>query len=457
MTDRKRLMVQYVVMLMLCSNAAGTVIGCNVDSSVNLSDAGGQGRSVDDSDTGDTAEETVLAVTYYVSPDGNGDGASREDPAGLSILRRLVPGDVVAFMDGEYDDADYNLYLRSSGTEESPIVLMADEGAVPVFRGEDDGSRDGVAAMSGRKLSWIVLEGLWFENFGSGGIGLSYTACDNRSLAPDNITIRYCVADMNRRNGIAAYFGSNYTIEHNITSRNGWGTSSWSSNINLYAVTGEDNVVRGNVAFHGIDTSSGQSDGNGYILDVTADQGTALFENNLGFMNGGACIAVTDSAGAALVGNTCYSNAQNGAGYLDEINAGDTCRSEVDCMDLNQSVFTFSGDLTFEDNLLVARSGKDGVNTYISGPCSGSTILNGDNQISVNNGDSVFKDADNADFRLSSTSDDIQSAADVIGFDAKCIKRDAANPTPGYTDFWTMAPDLEYIRSIGGIKHCFHN
>ena len=101
---------------------------------------------------------------------------------------------------------------------------------------------------------------------------------------------------------------------------------------------------------------------------------------------------------------------------------------------------------------------KDGVNTYISSPCSGSSSLSGDNHIfSVSDGDSLFQDPEGANFRPRSGASIDSSAAAVIGFDPKCIKREASNPAPGYTDFWTHAPDLEYIRSIGGIKQCFHN
>jgi hypothetical protein len=93
----------------------------------------------------------------------------------------------------------------------------------------------------------------------------------------------------------------------------GWGPDSWSSNINLWAIRGPNNIVRGNVAFHGVDTSSNNSDGNGFILDVSLDEGSALFENNIGFLNGGACVAVCDTSGARIVNNTCFHNAQRTA------------------------------------------------------------------------------------------------------------------------------------------------
>ena len=128
-----------------------------------------------------------------------------------------------------------------------------------------------------------------------------------------NILIRHCVADLNGRTGFAPYFASDVMIENNIASRNGWAPNSWSSGFDIYGVKGDHNIIRGNVSFHSVDTSSHRSDGNGFILDLTLNQGSALFENNIGFLNGGSCISVTDSGGAQLVGNTCYANAQYGA------------------------------------------------------------------------------------------------------------------------------------------------
>ena len=396
---------------------------------------------------------------YYVSPDGNGTGDSRDNPAAMTVLSKLKPGDVVNFMDGVYEgDGGYNMYLEVSGTADAPITLQADEGAVPVFRGASGNTRDGFAAADGVHIEHIIFDGLWLEQWGDGGFGLDWGACTVQNEAPSHITIRHCVADMNKRNGIAAYMGENYTFEYNITSRNGYGPDSWSSNINMYGVKGDDNVVRGNVAFHGIDTSSNQSDGNGFILDLTLHQGSALFEYNIGFENGGACLSATDSGGARFEHNTCYNNVRSGT-QLDEIAAVDTCRNsgQVQCGNPTGQAYTHTASYSMDDNIIVAASGKSGIYEYNA--CGSTANWSGSgNHISSNDGSSLFNDPNNADFTPKSGSaiDGMENAAEYIGFDNRCIKKDSTSPGGG-TSFYRFGPDLDYIKSIGGIKNCFHN
>src|SRR5690606_36498317 len=79
---------------------------------------------------------------------------------------------------------------------------------------------------------------------------------------------------------------------------------------------------------------------------------------------GGACIAITDSGNAMLVGNTCFDNAK-AIEHLDELSFVDTCRGDVDGIDVAGRGWTFSG-LSFRNNLLVPAAGKPGIRTITS-------------------------------------------------------------------------------------------
>ncbi len=390
------------------------------------------------------------ADTFYVGPNGSATNQGTEGSpwnVGKGVAS-LAAGDTLIFLDGVYDGQ--SISLSSSGTPGAPITLMAAEGALPILRGASNNMGSGFGA--GALIHDVVIDGLWLENWRYSGIDVSWS---NHGCY--NIVIRHTVVDLNQVNGISPYFAHDITLENNIVSRNGWGPSSWSSNVNLFAVSGDANVVRGNVSFHGIDTSSNQSDGNGFILDVTIDQGSALFENNIGFANGGACIAVTDSAGAQLVGNTCFHDARAAASYMDEINFGNTCRDVVEGVNVGQKSYSFDG-YVFKNNAIFAGNGKDGVNTYDS--CGNSAMLNGtNNYVQPSDGSSALVDPASLDFRpkagsaLLGDADASGTATYDIGFDPQCIHEQA--PGSGKPAWWTHAPNESYIRSIGGVKHCF--
>jgi len=384
----------------------------------------------------------ALAADYYVGPQGVSASihSTCEGPSDAqSALSVAQPGDNVIFCDGVYENP---LVIDNSGTSDAPITLRAADNAVPVLRGTEGNASDGLS--SNGSVEHIIIDGLWLENWEVGGIGLDYLACEEEdpSQAVANITIRHCVVDSNQTNGISAYLGSGYLIERNIASRNGWGEASWSSNINLYGVTGSENVVRENVAFHGIDTSDARSDGNGYIIDLTTDQGGALFEHNIGFLNGGACIAVTDAGGALVRNNSCYHNVQDASSTVQEFNFNDTCRGQVTCINVDMQSWSFQG-YEFANNAAVATSGKSGVNAFDSCSNQMQTLESTGNDISDQEG--VFADPGALDFTVSG------SAGAQLAFDANCI-----HEAPGMVDWWTYAPDLEYIQSIGGIRNCFN-
>lgn len=382
------------------------------------------------------------AADYHVGPTGAGASTTStcDSPSAVQpVLAIVAPGDNVIFCDGVYEAS---IQLQRSGSPGNPITLRAADGAVPIIRGpEGNNETDGI--YSAGRVTDIVVDGLWVENWQYAGIGLDFRACSENdpSLAVENITIRNCVVDSNALNGISAYLGTGYLIENNIVSRNGWGEDSWSSNVNLYGVKGDDNVVRGNVAFHGIDTSTNRSDGNGFILDLTLDQGGALFEDNIAFLNGGACISVTDAGGARVIHNSCYHNAKDGASYLDEFNFVDTCRGLVDCIDVGQRSWSFS-NFTFENNVAAAEAGKDGLNTNDACSNTNPAVAGEGNELGTGNGG--FANPEALDFSRAGAAGSRQA------FDPRCV-----HAASGRVAWWTLAPDLEYIRGLGGIRNCF--
>lgn len=389
--------------------------------------------------------QIALATTYYVGPDGTASaaGTSRDAPSTpAAIVDKLAPGDVVIFLDGVYPTKE-TTKLTKSGTAQAPITFRADEGAIPVFRGPGETPDQG-AIEAGTDVGFLVFEGLWFENWGSGAIELDW---DHKGC--HDITMRYNVADSNGRGGFAPYNSENALIEYNISSRNGYRSDgSWSSNINVWGTSGKV-TVRGNVAFHSVDTSSNNSDGNGFIADLTLANTQTLFENNIAFGNGGACIAVTDSGNTTLIGNTCYNN--NKRAPTNDFNFVNTCRAgDVDGVPVNGKGWTFSG-LTMRNNLLAG-----GVKTVSS--CGGSSYTQQDNATNASN---VFMDPAAGDFRPKAGSAAVDKVAHGttfatdIGFDPKCIKVETDSAKKHGYSWWTNAPDFDYMKKIGGIKKCW--
>lgn len=406
------------------------------------------------------APRLVQAATYYTAPDGKPDALGSEDsPWDIpTAVAAAGPGDIVLLKDGLY--FDQSLYVTRSGMPGAPITFRAADGALPILEGDlnnpytGDGITpvgDGIGAKA--QVHDIVFEGIMVRKWRWAGVTLSWMFA-----GLDSIVVRYCAADENQLTGIAFFRASNVTIEHSLASRNGWGPDSWSSNINLYGMQGSGNVVRGNVSFHGIDTSDERSDGNGIILDVSIDQGSALIENNVAFLNGGACIAVTDTSNARIVNNSCYHNVQFGSAVQAELNLSDTCRTDVTGIPVNGGSWSLH-NVTLRNNVAVADAGKPTTKLW---ECNNNTSwVNStvaSNLLTSGTGADVFANPAKLDLHPASNSALLgaSTGADLFptdnGFDPRCLKKESGQRV----SWWTYAPDESYIRSIGGIKSCFH-
>jgi parallel beta-helix repeat protein len=358
------------------------------------------------------------------------------------------PGETVVLADGLY--AGQPILLARSGEPGRPITIRAADGALPVLEGAPGNTSDG-AVETTAAIHDIVIDGIFFRGWRYGGVGIGW---DHHGSS--RLVVRHCVADQNLMNGISLFFTSDLLVEHNVVSRNGWGPDSWSSNVNIYAPIGANNIVRGNVSFHGIDTSANKSDGNGFIIDLALDQGSALFENNLAFGNGGSCISVTDSRGARLLNNTCYHNL-NFITPAAELWIVDTCRDVVDGIPVNGRHFSLM-DAVVRNNVAVAATGQQGLGRAACGASTdwvSSTVTS--NLLASGDGTAEFANPAARDFRPRSPSPLVDTAtgsgldARDNGFDPRCLKPEGGQRY----DWWTHAPDEAYIRSIGGIARCF--
>lgn len=111
------------------------------------------------------------ADTWYVSPDGGGDGSSETSPLGSlsSAQNGLSPGDTLILLDGEYLEP---LDITKLGSEGQPITIMAQNVGKAFINGS--GSHIPVSAW---QKSWINLDGLRAGNSSEHVYHILY--CDN--------------------------------------------------------------------------------------------------------------------------------------------------------------------------------------------------------------------------------------------------------------------------------------
>ncbi len=385
------------------------------------------------------------ATTYYAKPGGTGTtcGATSECSLGTAA-GKAGAGDTVILRDGNYGET--SLSPPNSGNSSAWITFQADAGATPIIDGA------GVGSSTSQYLRFVGIVSR-YNQYGGFGNGYS-SAC----AQAQNGNMQYidCIADGNGINGIAHYCAGGLLIQQSILAHNGNGTSSWSSAVNLYGVTGgtSSNIVRETVSFDTIDTSSTHSssgkatDGSGFILDEYS-QG-ATFVNNIGFENGGSCIRLTNSSNSLLVNNTCYGNGKDPlALYNDEILYSDAASRTGASLINNVIVVTTTGK-----NAIGAATGVTQTNNVTNVPASYFVSVPG---------------AANIDFNLTSAATTLidkgttsNAPTNDIGFDPKCIKQGTLSGSnlPSWLtsppSWWTYVIDYAYIQQIGGVAKCFN-
>lgn len=382
------------------------------------------------------------AATYYYGPGGSsGAACTQSAPCAIDYNmsgKSFQPGDTIYLLGGTYPGQ----YIRNgaSGNSGAWITFKAVDGQLPIL---DGGGGVGCGVEPNAAVQYVRFDGIASRNWQSSGFSNGW---NNPS---SHIEFINGIADGNGINGIAFYKATGVLIQQNLVAHNGNLQPSWSSGVNLYTAGGtyQDNIISSNVSFENIDISSHHSDGSGFILDQGSSG--ALFENNIGFRNGGSCIRLTTSGGSHVINNTCYhdglepSDAQGAPNNPGEIYYSDAASK--------------SGTV-FQNNL-AAASGYNNTQNAFGGQVPTQTT---NYAVNANAATPFFVDpaGTNPDFHLTSSATanvvDKGTASGApakdIGFDPKCIKKGS----PGGASWWSYTIDYTTIASLGGVARCFN-
>jgi MYXO-CTERM domain-containing protein len=383
----------------------------------------------------------VHAASYYYGPSGLASAAcTQAAPCALDYNtsgKAFQPGDTIYLLGGTYSGQ----YIRNgaSGNSGAWITFKAVDGQLPIL---DGGGGVGCGAEPNASVQYVIFDGIASRNWQSSGFSNGW------NTPSSHIQFINCIADGNGVNGIAFYKATGVLIQQSIVAHNGNLQPSWSSGVNLYTAGGsyQDNIIRRNVSFENIDISSHHSDGSGFILDQSSTG--ALFENNIGFRNGGSCIRL-NCPGSHVVNNTCYH---------DGLEPSDAQGLPASPGEIYYSDATTKSGAVFQNNL-AAASGYNNTQTAFGGPLPTQTT---NYAVNANAATPFFVNpaGANPDFHLTSSATanivDKGTASGAptqdIGFDAKCIK----SGSPGGASWWSYTIDYAYIASIGGVARCFN-
>ncbi len=292
-------------------------------------------------------------------------------PAALAVVQ---PGDTILVGPGDYLERA-GISVRVSGRPEAWIKIKAAPGARPKIISS---GWSGFALTGG--IAYIEIEG--FE--------LAWVPDPKAAKQVDGVGIAPAYASHHLRflnntihgfgtGGICSLDSDYLHVEGNVifntckTSPYGGSAISLCRSFNSDDAPGYHHVVRRNICYDNellvpvLETSGGTgrtlTDGNGIIIDVFKRsranplkphqqdrdgpllpyRGRTLVENNLIYNNGGRGIHIFRSEKVDVINNTCYQNQKSA-----DINAGELTAIE-------------SGEITFLNNLVVARAEKRGL------------------------------------------------------------------------------------------------
>jgi MYXO-CTERM domain-containing protein len=381
------------------------------------------------------------AATYYYGPTGLSSAACTQSaPCALDYNmsgKSFQPGDTTYLLGGTYSGQ----YIRNgaSGNSGAWITFKAVDGQLPIL---DGGGAAGCGVEPNAAVQYVRFDGIASRNWQSSGFSNGW---NNPS---SHIEFINGIADGNGINGIAFYKATGVLIQQNLVAHNGNQQPSWSSGVNLYTAGGtyQDNIVQSNVSFENIDISSHHSDGSGFILDQGSSG--ALFENNIGFRNGGSCIRLTTSGGSHVINNTCYH---------DGLEPSDAQGAPNNPGEIYYSDATSKSGTVFQNNL-AAASGYNSTQSALGGQLPTQTS---NYAVNANAATPFFVDpaGTSPDFHLTSSATanvvDKGTASGApakdIGFDPRCIKKGS----PGGASWWAYAIDYTTIAGLGGVAKCF--
>jgi hypothetical protein len=368
-----------------------------------------------------------------------------------SAVSAMSPGDTVLVKAGKYS---IGAYIGKKGLPDKYLTIKNYPGEMPEINGWNGDETNGGSAFTNTDSAgeYLRIEGFYITGFKYGGFSLNWKTVPDEErktfLFGKNIEIRNNLIDLCGVNGISVFYTENVIVENNLVSRTGWQESSWSSGINLLG-DGGTCIVRNNITFHHIDISSHHTDGNGFIFDQSFSKLTlGLVENNLAFLNGGSGFGTNQSANVSYVDNTSYNNWQDD--NFQSGGAGGISFSNPESMNT----------IVVKNNLCVQTNRGEPVIVYgakmsdLKGKVSNNFISKSEADIVA-----IFLSVSSCDFRIkrdavaklgSGLAGDL--ALQDNGFDPKAIKKESSSRIA----FYTFAPDIEYIKSKGGLLGCFH-
>ncbi len=282
----------------------------------------------------------AFAANFYVSGTGsdNNSGSSATQawrtPAHAAAI--VNPGDTVWFMTGTY--APFK--LTRSGTGSAPIVWKASSGSTAEIISAT------WAAIEVR-ASYQVIDGLTLTG-NNDHVTLAQAEADYEKDAPDpafngngitldnrnradkyhHLTVRNCTVRKFGGGGIVSIEADYNVMEANRIYENAWYSRYGASGATIFphnsdSRSGYRNVIRGNKLWNNRGlvrwkAIKNYSDGNGFILDITADDysGRTLVIDNVAVNNGGSGLHAYKARRADFFNNTAYMNGDK-VGYAD--------------------------------------------------------------------------------------------------------------------------------------------
>ena len=216
------------------------------------------------------------------------------DPSNLQkVLDAAKPGDVVQLADGVYAGG---INMNTSGTAGAPITVRGNAAKAVI----DGGKWDGFVLWG----SWVVVEGIRFQNAGRAGIG----ALASAEKPSEHVTVRNCVCADNGKWGVITSHTYWFTVEDNecFGSKDEHGI--------YVANSGDDPVIRRNRlhnnAANGLQLNGDPECGGDGVISRALIEKNIIWEN--GRPNGGSGINLPHVQDALIRNNLIYNNYASG-------------------------------------------------------------------------------------------------------------------------------------------------
>jgi parallel beta-helix repeat protein len=179
--------------------------------------------------------------TMFASPDGKGDGCTKEIPCSITTAFSKVKAGDVLFLKGGVYDIKSALTPKNSGIEGSPIIIESYPGEIAILDGGVKSAKD-ISSNPNAQLK------------------LRYN---------DYIRIRKVEVRYMPKEGIAVYFGNHNIVEgcnthHNILSGIAVNGGEWHEDRVNYTIPYKygENIIRDNISHHNSDIGTKANGGN---------------------------------------------------------------------------------------------------------------------------------------------------------------------------------------------------